>query len=198
MQFEELKIAHIEHIRAVARELGTGWYYHEITSHDRCAKLRSRAERHLWVNCMLSQGRYRLSAGLDRDYYDYSGKALITVAPGRSPASIAADIRRRLLPQLGDTLEKAAEYRASMAAKTERHGWLKNLLLRFCTPLYSHSDHQKLFEFTPPAGVRFEVTETSHSGGEYDITLKNLSLDDVVRIAAIAGQAQQRNTDEKS
>lgn len=198
MQFEELNTAQIAHIRAVARELGTDWYYHEITSHDRCAKLRSRAERHLWVNCMVSEGRYRLSAGLDRDYYDYAGKALITVSPGRSPASIAADIRRRLLPQLGDTPEKAAEYNARMAAKTERHGWLKNLLLRFCTPLYSHSDYRKLFEYTPPAGVRFEVTETSHSGGEYDITLKNLSLDDVVRIAAIAGQAQQRNTDETS
>lgn len=198
MQFEELNTAHIAQIRAVASELGTDWYYHQIMSHDRCARLRSRAERHLWVNCMVSQGRYRLSAGLDRDYYDYAGQALITVAPDRSPASIAGDIRRRLLPQLDVTLDKAREYRARMSAKKERHGWLKNLLLRFCIPVYSRSGCRKLFEYSPPAGVRFAVTESSHSGGEYDMTLENLSLDDVVRIAAIAGQAQRRNTDETS
>lgn len=198
MQFEELDTTHIAHIRAIARELGTEWYYHEIMSHDRCSKLRNRAERHLWLHFMVSQGRFRVSAGLDRDYYDYAVHPIITVAPGRSPASIAADIRRRLLPRMTDTINKAHAWRASTAAKAERHNWLLNLLQRFCTPLYARTGRRKLFEYCPPAGARFAVVESSHSGGEYDMTLENLSLDDVVRITAIASQGHQRNTDEKS
>jgi len=198
MQFEELTTAHTAHIRAIARELGTDWYYHEILSHDRCGKLRSRAERHIWVHFMLSQGRFRLSAGLDRDFYDYGEHPRITVAPGRSPAAIAADIRRRLLPGLTDTLQKAHTWRARTAAKSERHGWLQNLLRRLCGTRYGRSDSRILFEYCPPAGARFAVTETSHSGGEYNMTLENLSLDDAVRIAALVSQAQQRNTDEAS
>lgn len=196
MQFEILTPIQIAHIRGIARELGTDWYYHEISSHAHCAKLRNRAERHIWVHFMVSQGRFRLSAGLDRDFYDYASYEHITVALGRSATAIAGDIRRRLLPALAGTIEIANDWRAKEEAKSERHGWLQNLLRSLCGPLYVRSDACRIFEYCPPAGSRFVVTKTIHSGGEYDMTLKNISLDDAVRIAAIVCQEQQRNPDE--
>lgn len=35
MQYHVLSSVHLDHIRAVARELGPDWYYHHISSHAR-------------------------------------------------------------------------------------------------------------------------------------------------------------------
>ncbi|MEN4770934.1 hypothetical protein [Duffyella gerundensis] len=198
MQYHVLSSAHTDHIRAVAREMGSDWYYHGLLSHDSCGKLRSRADRHVWIHVMISQGRYQLSAGLDRDFYDYGEHEQISVALERRPASVAADIQRRLLPGLTGTIAKAHAWRAETAARNERNRWLQNLLHRFCDSLYCHFNERNLFAFSPPAGPRFAVNESSNRDGGYDLTLKNLTLDDVVRIAAVVCQEQRGKTDETS
>ncbi|MDU4129802.1 hypothetical protein [Pantoea sp.] len=198
MQYHVLSKAHIDHIRAIARELGNDWYYHEISSHARCGKLRSRAERHVWIHFMVSKDRFLLSAGLDRNFYNYGEHQLISVALGRKPGAIAAEIRSRLLPGLTDTIAKAHAWRARTAATNERNGWLQNLLCKLCNSLYSRVNAGQLFEYLPPGGPRFAVNESSNRAGGYDLTLNNLTLDDVVRIAAVVCQGQQGKTDETS
>ncbi|ELD2083813.1 hypothetical protein RJ226_004035 [Enterobacter hormaechei] len=198
MQYHVLSSVHLDHIQAVARELGPDWYYHHISSHARCGKLRSRADRHVCIHFMISQGRYQLSAGLDRDFYAYGAQEQISVALGRRPAAVAADIHRRLLPGLTGTIAKAHAWRAETVARNERNHWLQNLLRRFCDSLYCRFNERDLFTFSPPAGPRFAVNESSNRGGGYDLTLNNLTLDDVVRIAAVVCQGQQGKTDETS
>lgn len=198
MQYHVLSPFHLDHIRAVARELGPDWYYHPISSHARCGKLRSRSDRHIWLNFMVSQGRFRLSAGLDPDFYAYGENQQISVSLKREPAAIAANIHRRLLPRLTGTIAKANAWRVEAAARNERNRWLQNLLCRFCDSLYRRFNAPDLFAFSPPAGPRFAVNESSNRDGGYDLTLKNLTLDDVVRIAAVVCQEQQGKTDETS
>lgn len=195
MQYQTLSPAHITLIRAVALEMGADWYYHEISSHAHCRKLRSRTDRQFWVHFMLLQGRFQLSAGIDREFYDYGEHQFISVKADRSPAAIATEIRRRLLPGLNATLAEAHVWQARTAVRHERNGWLKNLLRQFCNSLYSRSDTQIFFDYFPPAGPRFAVKEASNSGGEYDLNLKNLTLDDVVRIAAVVCDKPRSNNE---
>jgi hypothetical protein len=191
MQYHILSSIHIDHIRTIASELGPDWYYHELSSHARCSKLRSRANRHIWIHFMICQGRYQLSAGLDPEFYAYGDHEQISVALGRPAATVAAEIHRRLLPGLNGTIASAHAWRAETEARNERNLWLQNLLRRFCDSIYSRFNARNLFTFSPPAGPRFTVNESSSRGGGYDLTLNNLTLDDVVRIAAVVCQGQQ-------
>lgn len=194
MQYHVLSPVHLDHIQAVTPD----WYYHHISSHARCGKLRSRADRDVWVHFMISQGRYQLSAVLDRDFYAYGEQVQISVALGRRPEASAAAIRRRLLPGLTGTIATAHASRAETMARNDRNRWLQNLLRRFCDSLYCRFNERNLFAFSPPDGPHFAVNESSNRSGGYDLTLNNLTLYDVVRIAAVVCQGQQGKTDETS
>lgn len=198
MHYHVSSQVHLDHIRAVARELDPDWYYHHISSHACCGKLRSRSDRHIWLNFMVSQGRFRLSAGLDPGFYACGEHQKISVSLKREPAAIAADIHRRILPGLTGTIAKAYAWRAKTGVKNERNRWLQNLLCRFFDSLYRRLNAPDLFAFKPPAGARFAIDESSNRDGGYDLTIKNLTLDDVVRIAAVVCQEQRGKTDETS
>lgn len=175
----------IRYLQALAAELGDGWIYSQGHSHASYAQLRNRHLRMAFISVSASGKHYHLSCDLDRSYYGYSTALRMQAGTHRSPAAVAAEVARKLLPGMMAELEKARAWLAQQADKQARHGWLYGCLRPLC-------DARDAGQYSPYVyDLRWQNGVTGHVGAavmnDFDLRLNNLTLDQVIRIAGVLG-----------
>lgn len=174
---------------AIAQALGDGWFYSQIQSHPYCAQLCNRTLKHAYICIVRREHDYSFSCGIDRGYYSHFTAVQMRAVLHRQAPAIAADIQRRLLPELRVHLDIARLYLARKTATQERHQWLANCLQKLCSISSSGAHSNKLYDVRYANGITGTVKESCVS--EYDLTLNHLSLDDVIRVMALVGPSQR-------
>lgn len=117
----------------IAQALGDGWFYNQIQSHLYYAKLCNRTSKHAYIGIVRCEHHYNLSCSIERGYYSHFAPIQMRAALHRQASAIAADIQRRLLPDLMVHLDIARLYLAKKTATQERHWWLTSCLQKLCS-----------------------------------------------------------------
>lgn len=181
----------IRFLQALAAALGDGWIYSQGHSHDHYAQLRNRHLRTVFIGISASRHHYHLSGDLDRSYYAYSTATQMQAGTHRSPAAVAAEVRRKLLPGMMAGLAAARAWLAQQVEKQNRQRWLAGCLRPLCDARDAGRYAPHLYDLRWQSGV------TGHVGAavmnDFDLHLNNLTLDQVIRIAGVLGSPPTGN-----
>ncbi|TNV16115.1 hypothetical protein FH968_19950 [Buttiauxella sp. B2] len=161
----------------VCNFLGGGWRVDMLEmNNEHQIKLTAPNLRRYAISARQEKGRIVLSGHLEYRYYPYGEAAQCTVSLDRSPAAIANDIRRKILPGSAEQIAAASDYHQEQQAKKQHTMILKNMMAQQVT-LTNH--HNALTGFYNGRGIRGAVTEI---GGGYGLMFDGLDTDQLIKI----------------
>ncbi len=162
----------------VVRLLGNGWRVNLLDDCQYRIKLTSPQFRNYSVHIRMSKQRLSIVGSVDSRSWR-SPCYSCTVSTQRSPVDIAADIKRKILYNVQQDVEKAQEYERNVRTEQEQKQILKGMLSQL---VQLENWHGTLTGFKATNGLNGQVTER-YDG--YEILVRGFNLDQLIKLTGM-------------
>ncbi|EAO5103044.1 hypothetical protein ACYB6H_26535 [Klebsiella pneumoniae] len=165
----------------VTRLLGNGWRVNLLDDCQYRIKLTTPALKRYAITVREEKGRLVIHGFVEsRQWHGYGARC--TVSPSRSAASIAEDIRRKILIQAREDVEKAQEVERAQRDAQEQSKIIKGMLAQLVT---LNNWHDALTGFKAENGLDGKITD--HFNG-YGLFVQGLSVDQLIKLTGAIKQ----------
>ncbi|MFM2625703.1 hypothetical protein [Vibrio owensii] len=176
---------HINELGAIAAAMGNGWVHNKVQQRGYCHYL-TNGNQCIQVMYERGSNHKRVSMSLCFEPYhpvsaDHRNK--ITVSLNRSPRALAADIKRRLLPNYAENLQQAIDEHNERENKKALGEFIIESFKRI-TPL-EYYPHCRKYQFGCSRGVSGWLEQRYSDKERIDLELQNLTPEQTVKVLAL-------------
>ncbi|EJA5115014.1 hypothetical protein ACE2PP_004826 [Salmonella enterica] len=165
----------------VTRLLGNGWRVNLLDDCQYRIKLTTPELKRYAITVREEKGRLVIHGFVEsRQWHGYGARC--TVSPSRSAAGIAEDIRRKILIQAREDVEKAQEVERAQRDAQEQSKIIKGMLAQLVT---LNNWHDALTGFKAENGLDGKITD--HFNG-YGLFVQGLSVDQLIKLTGAIKQ----------
>ncbi|OAT35695.1 hypothetical protein M988_4392 [Hafnia paralvei ATCC 29927] len=175
-------------LRQIAFHLSDGWVFNQLRSKEHYIYLTNKNERHCEIGVSKSDGFFRfISKVNDKISYTTGCHSTRSAKATRRASAIAADVRRHVLPGLKEAVEAAlVKFEAESDIRNQQTLLLQ--ALGYLARVNSGEQRNLGFcDFTVNDRVKGHI-DKKYQPHKYDLELRNLSPDDVIKIVGFVSQ----------